>query len=154
MPKRVQILGSDDWEMAAVGIASDVKIWKLCYEINRVLGLLLRAEGENPSSSILPSSSNISPNLFQQHPSPEYYELSPELYIDGISESNREYRLRSLKKSQLPKPVKSFAYFLLIKFDTHSPPDMQDILFRLKQSEWVVSVIDCSHLQQLKLYWL
>jgi hypothetical protein len=140
--------------MAAIGIASDVKIWKLCYEINRVLGLLLRAEEENPPTDDLLPTSNISPNLFQQHPSPEYHELSPELYIDGISESNREYRLRFLKKSQLPQPAKSFAYFLLIKFDPHSPPEMQDILYHLNQSDWIVSAIDCSHLQQLKLYWL
>lgn len=151
MPKRVQIQDVDQLGLFIIGLASNAKIWKVCFDLNQYLNLSLAAVDAEPLD---PASQPQKGSLFEEHPIPDYHQPVGQTYQDVDSHSHQEFRMIELQKSSLPKEVRSFAYFLFIRFDRQFPPSMEKLLASISESREILSAVDCTHLHQLKLHWL
>ena len=151
MAKRIQIQKEDDYHYQIIGIASDERIWKVCYEINNLLKLRLKAR---PLDYAIPhDDTDLSENqqiLFEQME--ESGGLEDSRYYEDIETNKRvEYALFVQPvRSSLPKETKPFRYFFLIRSADQSPQDTGQIINALGSSTVIRSAVDITHIKQIK----
>ena len=110
MAKRVKIKGAFEYQYYVIGIASDERIWKLCFEINNSLTInLLQSDREEKKETEETVTNTENPlfgeeDLTQHNRGPAYYE-------DTQTDPSREYVLTTADRSNLPKSAKAFPYF-------------------------------------------
>ncbi len=151
LTKRVHIEGADDDDDQLIGIASDERIWKLCFEVNNSLKINLIDRGLPPplSPDSPPPEGTKLTSLFQPGRGGKntrnltYYE-------DTESFRGREFVLCSLEARQLPKEAKAFRYFLLIRAVEVPPPETETLLQQLNELPSVRSAVDITHFKNIK----
>lgn len=130
-----------------LGIATDARSWKLCYEINHILEINLKntshfyPNSENPT---LPASREVL-NL----PVDPFFQ---ERFEDVESVAHTEYLLYTKDPQKLPKESKPFRFFLLIRSISVLSPVADIMIRRLMKVDIIHSVVnfsDYKHLQHL-----
>lgn len=146
--KRIEITEGLDYQYIAVGIASNERIWKLCYEINQSMGInLSEKEQKPPVSSEKPA--RTSPSLFD--PGAISKEDRPlDYYEDMTSKPPLEYILRKPDTTQLPKETRPFRFFLLIRSVSGPVPEAREVIMQLSSASAVLSAVDISHIRNIK----
>jgi hypothetical protein len=150
LAKRVHIKGAFDYRYQVIGVASDQRIWKLCFEVNKALNInLVGAEHPHGFQTDSPSDSPPADSLFQSDaflPSSR----SSIYYEDTESQRGREYTLCEIDAAQLPKALKAFRYFLLIRAIDSPLAPIDGILQQLLSLKSVRSAIDVTHVKNIK----
>lgn len=150
MTKRIHIQEPFDYHYNVLGIASDAHIWKLCWEINQLLGLaLVKKEKEVPLHEPFNRAEEVLVTLFKES------ELQPpadvqHYYEDIESNPKWEYTLFESDRSLSPKEAKPFRYFLVITSGEENGPELEDIVALLNQSEIILSSVDISDIKNIK----
>lgn len=108
---------------SVLGLASNERIWKLCWILNQNLGLELKTESEGMS------------RLDDQ-----------EVYHDTNSDPDFEYQLfennpKAFKGSKL---VQQFRFLLVIRHRRELPPDLPGVLAKIRASDAISLVSDLS----------
>ncbi|MEL6590923.1 MAG: hypothetical protein AAFQ68_12615 [Bacteroidota bacterium] len=151
MTKRVHIQGAHDYDESIIGIASDEKVWKLCFEINNLLEINLLEKGlsseDDPRTQEIEKAEEDS--LFTRK------SLSPikrplRNYEDTNSDRGREFALFAIKSADLPATIRAFRYFLLIRAIDPPPPDLVSIVSKLNSSALIRSAVDLSNVKNIK----
>lgn len=131
-----------------IGIASHERIWKLCFEVNRLLDLNLRErESEPPPPEPEPPQASLLPPLKRPH------ESAPlEAYEDAETLPQVECLLCTANRRSLPPAARPFPFFLVLHFRENAtlPWETSEILARLQTSEAVISAVDLSHIKHIK----
>ena len=150
MTKRVKIEYSFDCQFTGIGIASDERIWKLCFEINQSLGINLKKWDSYPDfAEKKPTETTENQLLFEddftpQNASPDNY------YIDTTSNSRIEYILCRPKRGLVPREVRMFRFFFFARSLKYPLPQADEIAFCINQISIVLSAIDISHIKNIK----
>ncbi len=130
------------------GIASDVAIWKLCYEINNLLSLNLQAIAL-PESFDDPTHLTNLPSLFLDTQIPTT--LRPVAYYEDMDTVPlQEFMVFAPTKSKLPAEAKAFSFFFVVRSALISANFVPDLLQKLNAIEFIRSVVDLSDLKNLK----
>lgn len=150
MAKRVHIKGAFEYENLVIGIASDQRIWKLCFEVNKALSINL--VGNRFQAEMIPEEApapNAPESLFEDDTFPPP-SRSLIYYEDTESQRGHEYILCEIEPIQLPKAAKAFRYFLLIRAVDTPAPNIDAILLQLHALESVRSAVDITHVKNIK----
>lgn len=156
MPKRVYIEAADDFLFHVIGIASDERIWKLCWSINQHLGLnLVRHEPDSETSAAA-----------EQASSPPHAPLFPiqklgsrpwlkEYYEDIEAEGGLEYALFANEPTISPKIVRAFRYFLLIRSRKESSFDRTKVVQTLNNVDIILTAVDITEVENINniIFW-
>lgn len=151
MTKRVHIQGAHDYDDFIIGIASDEKVWKLCFEINNLLGISLLEKD-------LPDEEDGGGKEIKEGKEDSLFtpkSLSPikrplRNYEDTNSSRGREYALFAIKSADLPATIRAFRYFLLIRATDPPPPDLVSTVRKLNSSALIRSAVDLSNVKNIK----
>lgn len=148
--KRVQIQDPREYQSVIIGIATHVRIWKLCFELNLCLGLALSVFEEQELTA---ENEDVDKeqSLFKTALSSSQKNV---VYRDLESISGQEYFLHYPPQKRLVKEIQSFAYFLHLRFEKTNTPDLAEILSRINSLDLVVSAIDISHVKNIKSLFL
>ncbi|MEZ4829524.1 MAG: hypothetical protein R3C61_25055 [Bacteroidia bacterium] len=150
MTKRIDIQNLFDYQYVVIGIASNDHIWKLCYEINRQLGLnLTERELDEGKTEENASSDTTSTGLFDATDL-SFGDRPLAYYEDMISDSRYEYILRKPDPNYLPKEARPFRFFFLVRTHDNPLPESADLIGRLSLSASVLSAVDISHIKNIK----
>ncbi|MEZ4777558.1 MAG: hypothetical protein R3D00_30565 [Bacteroidia bacterium] len=151
MTKRIDIQDIFDYQCVVIGLASNERIWKLCYEVNRQLGLnLTEKELEEGKTEGEESEENTSANsLFEASDFiPDDRPLA--YYEDLHSDPRFEFILRKPDPNHLPKDARPFRFFFLIRAHDSPLPESADLIERLNKSSAILSAVDISHIKNIK----
>lgn len=147
MAKRLSFTEDAENQDVVLGIATDVRSWKLCYEINHILEINLKNISlfhPNPDdSTVLSSQERL--NL----PTSPYLQ---ERFEDLESVDHTEYILYTKDPQKLPKESKPFRFFLLIRSISALSLEADVMIRRLMKVDIIHSVVnfsDYKHLQHL-----
>ena len=110
--------------LAIIGIASNEKIWKVCWGINQHLGLNLIA-GRQELSEL---------NARDQY---EDLESDPDLEYTLIDKDQ-------LRVKRIPKAAKGFRFWLTLKLKREATPDITGIVSRLNEIRDISLAVDLS----------
>ncbi len=146
MAKRIEFSHTTDFQDLVIGIATDVRSWKLCYELNQILGLQLRNTDHPHPKEPIPDQD------------PEYSLLPPdsagpfveEFYEDHDSFPSREVVLYSKDPQNIPAEARPFRFFLLIRSEIGQQTLPGALLSALGQSPLITSAVDLSSIKQLQ----
>ncbi|MDP5172840.1 MAG: hypothetical protein NWR72_21555 [Bacteroidia bacterium] len=146
MAKLIKFHNSADYQDLVLGIAADIKSWKLCHEINEILGLQLKNIRDLPQT----------PPKWDSEPAQQTLDLDSrtflqERYEDLSSHQALEYLFYSKDPHNLPLEARAFRFFLLIRTETGQLPEISRLLSSLKQSSLIHSVVDLSGAKNLQL---
>ncbi len=158
--KRIKFSQSLDHQDIVIGIVSDIRSWKLCYQLNQLLHLQLRNvreadfEGDFGLSSgpLNPSLADDSVGVFQDTLFDHSREFTPEMYEDSESFPSQEYLLYTKDPQNLPPEARPFRFFLLIRSESEPQLLATKVLESLQQSPAITFAADLSgdkHLQSL-----
>jgi hypothetical protein len=143
LAKRLHITNSPDYQWVIIGIASEERIWKVCYAINQQLGLRLkerRTEApEKPAEA----------PLFEQD-SAAFPPSAAAYYEDMETFSRHEYVLLPAKRRNLPPEARGFSFLLLIHADTSELPAPAAVIEKLLRAEIIRSAVDLSQVNNIK----
>lgn len=148
--KRVQIYERFDYQGIVIGIASDERIWKVCFEINESLAVNLKENTRNYDILLNEvDTDSPDPSLFHATESPQ--ENRPVLFYEDV-ETNEDcaFYLFKPEATGLPKEIRSFRYLLAIQALTPSLPEPANILEKLNKLTTVRSAVDISHIKSIK----
>ena len=135
-----------DHQDIVLGIATDVRSWKLCYELNQILGIQLRNAGD---SGFFPDTGQEQEArepelLFDQPP------VSPEQFEDHDSFPHTEFILYSKETQKLPAETRPFRFFLLIRSESGQFSTPEELAARLIESTYIASVVNFSDNKNLQ----
>ena len=71
-------------------------------------------------------------------------------YEDANSVRGREFALFAAESADLPKTVRAFRYFLLIRAIDSPPPDLTALVVQLNESGLIRSAVDISNVKNIK----
>lgn len=71
-------------------------------------------------------------------------------YEDANSVRGREFALFVAESADLPKTVRAFRYFLLIRAIDPPPPDLTALVAQLNESSLIRSAVDISNVKNIK----
>lgn len=131
MAKKNQIRIDFEGNQFVLGIASNERIWKLCWEVNKSLNINLSTELQTLSRPSAP---------------PEYSDYTTDSDFDFTMVENLD------QSSRIPKVARQFRYWLIIKPKRDKSPDLADFMSRLKTSEQISMVVDLTALNQEKSF--
>lgn len=151
LTKRIDIQDIFDYQCVVIGLASNERIWKLCYEVNLHLGLNLaekeleqgKTGGENSPPNTLPQGL-FEPLDFTPDDRPLAY------YEDLYTDPRFEFILRKPDPALLPKEARPFRFFFLVRAHDGPLPEPADLIERLNKSSVVLSAVDISHIKNIK----
>lgn len=148
MARKVYIEQSFDYQLLVIGIASTERVWKLCHEVNRALGISLQeSRSEHPGGPAEPPATDSPEGLFGQEApggaAGPYYE-------DHSSHPEWEYALAALPAARLPREARAFRYALLVRCAGTAAPDPDDLIARLSTAPAVLSAMDLSQVKNIK----
>lgn len=147
MAKRLSFTEGPENQDIILGIAADVRSWKLCYELNLILEINLKNAsyfGQNTENLIV---SPVQEELFLSTSS-----FIEERFEDMESKSHTEFILYTKDPQKLPAESKPFRFFLLIRSITAPSPEADVMIRRLMKVDIIHSVVnfsDYKHLQHL-----
>ena len=129
MAKKNVIKLEFDFPAAVLGIASNDRVWKVCWKINQQLGLEL-ATAEDDVHRV----------------------KGPELYTDNDSDPDFEYVFfeNSLKSKKTPPLARQFRYWLVIKPNRELEPPVSHLLAELSKIDVVSLAHDLSNEKDIK----
>lgn len=118
-----------DHPIAVIGIASNDKIWKLCWKLNQALALNL-ATAEDDVTRV----------------------KGPVLYTDFETHAQHDYTLfeNNLKPSQGTKLSRQFRYWLTVLGSKDAPPDATKLLQAVSRIDIVSLAVDLSDEKDIK----
>lgn len=118
-----------DAPATVLGIASNDKVWKVCWKINQQLGLNL-ATAEDDMLRV----------------------KGPELYTDFGTDAAFEFTFfeNTFKSSKVPRLARQFRYWLVIKPQREAAPDVPEILRELGKIDNVSLAHDLSDEKDIK----
>lgn len=147
MSKRIHIHESEQDDVYVVGISSEEKVWKICWEINQILAIQLR-QAEHPDAeegvTNVVDSSSMLPGMDALQIPPSYYEYQ-------TSNEEKEYFLVGGELTDIPKSVKFFRYFLIIRSVSKEFIDLPEVLRLLNKSDLIQAAADLTHVKDIKL---
>jgi hypothetical protein len=149
--KRIHIDDPLEKHYMLIGIASDERIWKLCWEINQELKINLRKVdpeaflGEKAEGDEAPEAA---PRLFEPSQMPPN-DTFPEYYEDAESDSRYEYALFANDRRISPKKVRPFSYFLLIRYGNTTAPHADQLLETLRHTPAIRSAADITGVENI-----
>ncbi|MEO0469357.1 MAG: hypothetical protein AAF206_07050 [Bacteroidota bacterium] len=139
-----------DEQHELIGIASDERIWKVCYEINNILTINLIENNTLSTASTESTDAHETPTgLFSKQSDP-VRRLPLARYEDHASVARKEFILATFDRSVLPKEAKAFRYLLLIRNETNDAPLADEAIIRLKDSNIIRSAVNLSHVNNIK----
>lgn len=112
-----------------IGVASNDKVWKVCWKINKQLELNLATAEEDM-----------------------HRVKGPELYTDFDTDADFEYIFfeNNFKSSKVPRLARSFRYWLVIKPQRSEIADVRSLLEKLGQIDNVSLAHDLSNEKDIK----
>lgn len=147
LAKKLTVNEGAGYQDIILGIAADVRSWKLCYELNLILGINLKNTPSEPQVSDV-----LAPSPLQQQldlPTPAF---TQEYFEDLDSQAQTEFVLCSKDPKKLPPESRPFRFFLLIRSNSATPPETDVMIRRLMKVDVIHSVVNFSdhkHLQHL-----
>ena len=150
LAKKLHIDQEFDDQHDLIGIASDERIWKVCYEINNLLKINLIEKGIQSNAEAGKSmQEEAHTGLFSEQSDPRFrFPLAR--YEDLESVPRKEFILATFDRSVLPKEAKAFRYLLLIRYETNAAPPAEEAIIRLKDSNIIRSAVNLSHVNNIK----
>lgn len=146
MAKRIHIPQEAGETLIVFGIASDEPIWKLCWEINSVLGLSLSARSGADTATDHPAThEQDTPQLFEQSGTAQ----PAALYEDPDSFAPAEIFLMPTPPEQLSRNIRPFRYLLALRSPGAYAGNVLPLLARLPALDFVKSAVDLSHIKSL-----
>lgn len=126
--KNVHLLESDS-PSSVVGVASNDKIWKICWNINQQLGLQLASAPEDVTQV-----------------------KGPELYTDFDSDADFDYYFfeNSFKSNKVPKLARQFRYWMVIRPKKDRILEVKGILRALTEIENISLAHDLTNEKDIK----
>ena len=123
----MHITNSPDYQWLIIGIASEERIWKVCYAINQQLGLHLKERGTAAPEK--PAEAPLFDQGFSYLPpsSAAYYE-------DMETFSRQEYVLLPAKRRNLPPEARGFSFLLLIHANASELPAAPALIAQLLEA--------------------
>lgn len=114
---------------AVIGIASNEKVWKICWKINQALELNL-ASAQDDVTRV----------------------KGPALYTDSESDPDFDFVFfeNNLKSNQGTKLARQFRYWMVIKLKKETQPDIQDFIRRISEIDVISLVHDLSNEKDIK----
>lgn len=147
LAKRLTFTEESDYQDIVLGIATDVKSWKLSYELNQILEIQLRnTSSQEPSEG--KSEQNQGPPDLGITPEP----FAAERYEDLETIPGIEFVVYSKDPQKLPADSRPFRFFLLIRSVSAPPPEADELMRRLLKAPVIHSTVNFSdhkHLQHL-----
>ncbi|MFK7924196.1 MAG: hypothetical protein AB8H47_19715 [Bacteroidia bacterium] len=151
MTKRVHIEGAHDYDEYIIGIASDERVWKLCFELNNILNINMLDERSSTNEDV--KENEINPqnkDLLFETKALESVKRPLQYYEDTNSIRGREFALFVADSTNLPKTVRAFRYFLLLRIIDPPPPDLNKLIELLNGSALVRSAVNITHVKNIK----
>ncbi|MEL7533488.1 MAG: hypothetical protein AAFN10_19395 [Bacteroidota bacterium] len=71
-------------------------------------------------------------------------------YEDANSVRGREFALFAAESADLPKTVRAFRYFLLLRAIDSPPPDLPALVAQINESGLIRSAVDISNVKNIK----
>lgn len=151
MTRKINIKDLPDDYYKILGINSEEKIWKLSYELNRLLNLNLQRiekKWENPGKE----KKSGTDSLFDLQSGHFQKREAEFLYLDEQTFPKYAVVLCAGAGQILPKPARPFRYFLFLRYNTTGFEDQEWATWMetLKASSVVLTICDLSNLQELK----
>lgn len=147
MAKRLTFTEESDYQDIVLGIATDVKSWKLSYELNQILEIQLRNTSSPPPSQKKSQENEALPDLgITSEP------FAAERFEDLESVPGIEFVVYSKDPQKLPADSRPFRFFLLIRSVSAPPPEADELMRRLQEAPVIHSTVNFSdhkHLQHL-----
>ena len=147
MAKRIQLENWDKSErILLVGIASDERIWKLCWEINRLLEIEMKAiEKEILESKTEP---------FQEWVTEQrLFSFSMEedniFYQDDKSRKDQDFLLFSARFTERSKNLRAFRYLFVIRYEGELFIRKEELIHIVNSSSIVLSAVDLTDYNDL-----
>ena len=130
MAKKNSIQLDFDSPSAVVGVASNDKVWKVCWNINQQLSLQLASAEDDVTRG----------------------SKGPELYVDYESDANFEYSFfeNTFKTSKVPKLARQFRYWLVIRPKKELVPEVKGIIRALSEIENISLAHDLTNEKDIK----
>lgn len=150
MSKRFQISQADDYQYFVIGIASDERIWKVCWEINQHLDLQLLFREINPET-VKQINENPSTGIISLFSRTDWQKTDwwREYYEDTSSHSELEFALFANDLSISPKKVHPFRYFFLIRASGDNWHGLKSMLSQLNQIRAIRSAVDITGVKNI-----
>ena len=129
MAKKNVVLLESDSPSTVVGVASNDKIWKVCWNINQQLTLQLASAEEDVTQV-----------------------KGPELYTDFDSDTDFDYFFfeNSFKSNKVPKLARQFRYWLVIRPKKDRIPEVKGIVRALTEIENISLAHDLTNEKDIK----
>lgn len=114
---------------AVIGIASNEKVWKVCWKLNQTLGLNLASEQDDVTRV-----------------------KGPALYADHESDPNFDFVFfeNNLKSNQGTKLARKFRFWLVVKLKKELPPDAAALTRKISEIDVISLVHDLSNEKDIK----
>ncbi|MEM1000042.1 MAG: hypothetical protein AAGN35_23510 [Bacteroidota bacterium] len=129
MAKKNVIQVEFDSPASVLGVASNDKIWKVCWNINQQLGIQLATAPEDVTRV-----------------------KGPAMYTDLERDPDFDYYFfeNTHKTSKVPRLARQFRYWLVIRHRREVAPEIRTILRRLAQVDNISLAHDLSHEKDIK----
>lgn len=117
-----------DAPVFVVGIASNERIWKLCWMVNQALNLNLEVGNEGLSSS------------------------RNQGYTDTETDTDFEYQLveGGLQGKKVPRLARDFRFWLIIRPLREKEPDIPELIAKISEVDIISLAYDLSGIDELK----
>ncbi|MEM8899080.1 MAG: hypothetical protein AAGC85_13280 [Bacteroidota bacterium] len=141
--KRVQLEESTGPHDLVLGIVSDVPIWKLGWDLNRILEISLKKLDLPQDLPLEKTKASPLLTLFE----PEQLETlnqSVACYEDSLTHPSQIYLLLENDLRISPKKIRAFRYFFVIRTRTITEKETIDWMQLIKESEHVRTVVNLS----------
>ncbi|WNJ21055.1 hypothetical protein [Pontibacter sp. G13] len=149
MPRKIHIQDPDPDQFLFIGLVSSVRVWTLCYEINRLLGLQLKQVSSVSSQDADNQKHQAAANSLFLDFGNSFKSAKGTLYEDHLSDPERIYVLYEPDRSAIPKPAKAFPYFLILRAASTCELSSDRVIEALSTSDLLTSVVDLSHLKDI-----
>ncbi|RMG18894.1 MAG: hypothetical protein D6730_22305 [Bacteroidetes bacterium] len=136
--RRVHIEKSFDYHRFVIGVASNERIWKLCWELNRELGISLKKRdiaGDLPPEADQQAAQE--PALFQG----QEVEAPGAYYEDTESKARMEFVVCTPKA--MMRELTAYRYLFIIRFSAPAP-DISSFLSKIQSIPAVIAAVDLS----------
>ena len=147
MAKKIQL---ENWEESEailfVGIASDERIWKLCWEINRLLQIDMKAvEKDTFEAKTEPFKEWAAEHRLFSFSSEE----DNIFYQDDKSRKDQDFLLFSARFTERSKGLRAFRYLFVIRYEGELFTSKQELISLVNSSPIILSAVDLTDYNDL-----
>lgn len=145
LSKRIHLEQAPAEQQMLIGIASSERIWKLCWELNKELGISLKKEEIAPNFEQNKPVNDDEQALFSQHTLGNPFPVA--FYEDTQSHPSMEFALFTPKVGL--KALKGVAFIFMVRSTSMPAPAISKFLTALHQLPSVVSAVDISGIKNV-----